>query len=257
MSRNIAIIPARSGSKGLKDKNIKLLNEKPLLAYSIEAAREACLFDEIHVSTDSQRYANIAVTCGASVPFLRTGEFSGDDATTWDTVRFVLKEYQKLGKTFDTVAVLQPTSPFRTKTDIQQAYQMMETLGARSIVAVCEAEHSPLWCNTLPQNRCLYQFITEQAIALPRQSLKRYYRVNGALYLIKCEVLADDDIYNKDSYAYIMPKERSIDIDDLIDFQFAQYCLQAYQARGAGANLVEVKQPNARKHSFDNWKKCG
>ena len=88
---NLALIPARSGSKGLKDKNIRLLNGKPLLAYSIEAAKESGLFDEIMVSTDSQRYAEIAKQWGANVPFLRTGETSGDTASSWDVVKEVIK----------------------------------------------------------------------------------------------------------------------------------------------------------------------
>ena len=90
--KNIAIIPARSGSKGLPDKNIRELCGKPMLAYSIEAAKKSGKIDVVHVSTDSEHYAEIAKAYGADVPFLRTGEFSGDTATTWDVVRFVLEE---------------------------------------------------------------------------------------------------------------------------------------------------------------------
>ncbi len=95
--KNIAIIPARSGSKGLKDKNIKKLNGKPLVAYSIEAARESNLYDCIHVSTDSELYADIAIQFGAEVPFLRTNETASDTASTWDAIKFVLEEYRKQG----------------------------------------------------------------------------------------------------------------------------------------------------------------
>lgn len=116
--RNIAIIPARSGSKGLKDKNIKLLNGVPLLAYTIKAAVESNMFNEIFVSTDSEVYAQIAREWGANVPFLRSAELSGDEVSAWDVVRDSIKRYEGLGKKFDTVALLQPTSPLRTSKDI-------------------------------------------------------------------------------------------------------------------------------------------
>ena len=113
--KSIAIIPARSGSKGLIDKNIRLLCGKPMLAYSIEAAEKSEIFDVVHVSTDSEQYAEIAKNYGADVPFLRGEELSNDTANTWDVVRYVLKKYKELGKYFDVVMVLQPTSPLRTK----------------------------------------------------------------------------------------------------------------------------------------------
>ncbi|MBO6246248.1 MAG: acylneuraminate cytidylyltransferase family protein, partial [Anaerovibrio sp.] len=121
--KNIAIIPARSGSKGLKDKNIKLMNGKPLLAYSIEAAKESGMFDEIMVSTDSPKYADIAIQYGAGVPFLRSAENSSDTAGSWDMVLEVLNNYQKIGREFDTVCLLQPTSPLRLAKDISDAYK--------------------------------------------------------------------------------------------------------------------------------------
>ena len=157
--KHIAVIPARSGSKGLKDKNIKPLNGKPLMAYSIEAALESGLFDCVHVSTDNPEYAGTARRYGAEVPFLRSPELSSDTATTWDAMRYVLEEYRKLGKEFDTLAVLQPTSPLRTSQDIRAAYRILEEKQADSVVGVCEVEHSPLWSNTLPEDGCLKGFI--------------------------------------------------------------------------------------------------
>ena len=96
--RNIAIIPARSGLKGLKDKNIKELNGKPLMAYTIEAALESGIFDCVHVSTDSEKYAEIGRKFGADVPFLRDVELAGDKSSTWDALRYVVQEYRKKGK---------------------------------------------------------------------------------------------------------------------------------------------------------------
>ena len=106
--KNLAVIPARSGSKGLKDKNIKELCGKPLLAYSIAAAQKSKIFDKIHVSTDSEIYKKIAVEYGADVPFLRTAEMSSDIATMWDAMKYVINEYRKCGEVFDTITILQP-----------------------------------------------------------------------------------------------------------------------------------------------------
>ena len=112
--KNIAIIPARAGSKGLPDKNIKLLNGKPLLQYSVEAALGSGCFDKVMVSTDSEKYAEIAREAGAEVPFLRSAYTSTDKASSWDMVEEVLDGYERLGWTFDTFCLLQPTSPMRT-----------------------------------------------------------------------------------------------------------------------------------------------
>lgn len=220
--RNIAIIPARSGSKGLKDKNIKLLNGKPLIAYTIEVAKESGVFDEIFVSTDSQKYAEIAKALGANIPFLRSEELSSDTAATWDVVKDVLKHYRKLGDEFDTVALLQPTSPLRKSEDIVFGYSLMEIKKANAIVGVCEVDHSPLWCNIIPEDGSLDNFLSKDLLGLPRQSLPSYYRINGALYITKVDYLmSTDDIYKSGCYACNMKKENSVDIDDAMDFMIA------------------------------------
>lgn len=224
--KNIAVIPARSGSKGLKDKNIKELKGKPLLAYSIEAALGSGIYDCVHVSTDSEDYAEIAGRYGAEVPFLRGSELSSDTATTWDAMRFVLREYKKLGKNFDMLTVLQPTSPLRTAKDIQEAYELFMNRHAKAIVGVCEMEHSPLWSNTLPEDGCLEKFSRIKG-DVPRQGLPQYYRVNGAIYIVNVGFLMQKgDLYGKHGYAYIMPKEHSIDIDDELDFAMVEFLMR-------------------------------
>lgn len=220
---NLAIIPARSGSKGLKDKNIKLLSGKPLLAYTIEAARESGLFDEIMVSTDSQEYADIAKQWGANVPFLRSNELSDDTASTWDAVKEVIGRYKNLGTEFDTVALLQPTSPLRTSNDIIEGYNVIEVKEANFVVGVCEMDHSPLWANTLPEDLSMENFIRPEVVKIPRQSIPTYYRINGALYIVKVDYLMrTPDIYGDRSFASVMKKENSIDIDDQMDFTIAE-----------------------------------
>jgi len=224
--RNIAIIPARSGSKGLKDKNIKELCGKPLMAYSIEAALDSQLFDCVHVSTDSELYADIAKKYGADVPFLRDEEWATDTATTWDALRFVMERYKDIGREFDTVTLLQPTSPLRDKEDICKAFKVFEEKEADSVISVCEVEHSPMICNTLNVEGSMCGFIDENKVGR-RQDLSTYYRLNGAIYIQKTELLMNKmDLYGEKSYAYVMDKKRSADIDDECDFLVAEVMME-------------------------------
>lgn len=227
--KHIAIIPARSGSKGLPDKNIKLLHGKPLIGYAIEAAEQANLYDCVHVSTDSEQYAQIAREAGADVPFLRSEELSSDTAGSWDVVRWVLAQYAARGQEFDMVTLMQPTSPLREAEDIRQAYRIFTEKSADAVVSVCEMDHSPLWSNTLPEDGCMNGFLNRAANA-GRQSLPTYYRINGAIYMLQTGLLAEGapGLYHEGTYAYVMPKERSIDIDDEMDFEIAQVLMKKH-----------------------------
>lgn len=228
--RNIAVIPARSGSKGLPDKNIRLVNGKPLLAYTVEAALDSGCFDVVHVSTDSEMYADIARTYGADVPFLRSAELASDTANTWDAVREVLKRYAEMGKTFETVMLMQPTTPLRTGEDVKAAYKLMNEKKAKSVIAVCEVDHSPLWCDMIPEDGNMKGFGRKDLAWVTRQELKPFYRVNGAIYLLSVSdntITDDDDIYENDCYALFMDRKKSIDIDceddlDLVEFMLAR-----------------------------------
>lgn len=224
---NLAIITARSGSKGLKDKNIKLLKGKPLLAYSIEAARKSGLFEEVYVSTDSEKYAEIAKEYGGDVPFLREKENANDTASSLDTVQEALNKYKEMGREFDTVCLLQPTSPLRQPEDICAGYELLQKKNARAVIGVTETDHSPLWCGVLPENGNLENFISKETLAKPRQQLPTYYRINGALYIFQRESFSPKmNLYEADCFAYVMPKERSIDIDDEMDFQMAEFLMK-------------------------------
>lgn len=222
--KNIAIIPARSGSKGLEDKNIRIFNGKPLLAYSVEVAIMSGLFNEVFVSTDSEKYAEIGREYGAHVPFLRSSELSSDTASSWDAVKEALNCYGKIGATFHTIALLQPTSPLRTAQDITNAFALMQEKQANAVVSVCEVDHSPLWCNILPENGSMDRFLSKDLVTKGRQNLDTYYRINGAIYLVNVPyLLSSQTIYDHGCFAYKMDKRRSIDIDDLVDFQIAEY----------------------------------
>ena len=220
--KNIAIIPARSGSKGIKDKNIKDLAGKPLMAYTIEAALKSSQFDEVMVSTDSERYAEIARSFGASVPFLRSEKTATDTASSWDMVEEVLSKYEELGIYFDTFCLLQPTSPLRTAEDVSAAYELFREKAKFAVVSVCEAEHSPLWCGHLPENQEFLDFIDVESMK-QRQAGGKYYRLNGAIYIVDIRKFREDKfLYQSGSFAYIMGQDRSVDIDTEIDFKLAE-----------------------------------
>lgn len=225
---NLAIIPARSGSKGVIDKNIKDLNGKPLMGYSIEAAINSDCFDEVMVSTDSKEYAEIAVACGAKVPFLRSLENSSEHAASWDVVREVLGRYQEQGIQFDMVTLLQPTSPLRMADDIIGAYELYKEKRASSVVSVCEMEISPLLCNRLQADNSMEGFISQEIKGRRRQDFPRYYRLNGSIYMCRVDYSSDArfELYGKGSYAYIMSQEKSVDIDTEYDFFLASQILR-------------------------------
>lgn len=223
---HLAVIPARSGSKGLKDKNIKELNGKPLLAYSIEAALNSGVFECVHVSTDSDHYADISRQYGADVPFLRSVAKSTDTAGSWEAVKEVLDRYDAEERHFDIVTLLQPTSPLRTSRDISNAYSLYCEKKAKAVVSVCEMEHTPLWSNTLPEDGSMESF-TRDECNLPRQLMPVYYRINGAIYMVNCSFLKENtNIYRKGCFAYVMDSDLSVDIDTQQDFEMAEFIIR-------------------------------
>lgn len=226
--RRIAIIPARSGSKGLRDKNIKELNGKPLIAYSIEAALNSKMFDKIFVSTDSQKYADIAIEYGADASFLRSQENSSDTAGSWDVVREVIDTLKTKGEEYEEIMLLQATSPLRTSEDIVNSINLLHEKSGNAVVSLTECDHSPIWCNTLPEDGIMDHFDKEEYKDMPRQMLPTFYRYNGAIYLV-----TQDELYNVEHmlehrcYAYVMSQDRSIDIDTALDFLIAETIMKA------------------------------
>lgn len=226
--KRIAIIPARSGSKGLKDKNIKELNGKPLIAYSIEAALKSKMFDKVFVSTDSQRYADIAIQCGADASFLRSAENSSDTAGSWDVIREVIDRLKEQGEEYGEVMLLQATSPLRTAEDIVKVIELLHEKKGEAVVSLTECDHSPIWSNILPEDLSMDRFDREEYKDLPRQMLPIFYRYNGAIYLVTAKELQNKEhMLEKGCYAYIMPQVRSIDIDTALDFMIAETIMKA------------------------------
>ncbi len=218
----IAIIPARSGSKGLKDKNILPLCGKPLMAYTIECAIDSGAFEKVFVSTDSEQYAQIAQHYGADVSFLRSEANSSDIADSWEVVREVIMRFEEKKKYYDEIMLLQVTSPLRIKEDILGAIQVMSDKNANAVISLTETDHSPLWCNILPEDGSMDDFENKRYAGMPRQQLPVFYRYNGAIYLLKRSELCRENMFLSGCYAYIMPRERSIDIDTEFDFKIAE-----------------------------------
>ncbi len=221
------IIPARGGSKGLPGKNIRLLADKPLIVHSIVAAQKSKFKGTILVSTDDNAIAAIAKQADAEVPFIRPDELSTDSATTIDVIFHALNFYREQNKNFDLIILLQPTSPLRTAEDIDNAVQCMLDKHADAVVSVCEAEHHPLWANTLPENGSMKNFIRKDIKGKNRQQLPKYYRLNGAVYISSIATLEKHKTFIHDTtFSTQMPIERSVDIDNEIDFKLAEVLMK-------------------------------
>lgn len=218
----LAIIPARSGSKGLKDKNIKKLNGKPLIAYAIESAKKSGVFEDIVVSTDSEVYAQIAIKYGAQVKSLRPKELSTDMSKSSDVILYEIDKAQRNGKKYDYFVLLQPTSPLRDEIDIKKSVDLLIEKDANAVVSVCECEHSELLSCKLDKSNRL-DGLLDKINNSRRQDMDLYYRLNGAIYISNIEYFKMyKNFYKEKCIAYIMDKYKSIDIDDIYQFKFAE-----------------------------------
>ena len=226
--KSIAIITARGGSKGLPGKNIKLLNGKPLIAYTIEAAIKSKLFDKVIVSTDSEEIAQVSKKYGAEIPFLRPIELATDKSDSMDALFHAIKYYKENGEEFEFVMKLQPTSPLRKEEDIIEAFKIIKDKNGDSVISVSECKHPPLWANTLPADGNMNSFIKPEVKGKNRQELQTYYELNGIIFLSKVEKLIQTrDWFGEKCYAQIIDSKRAIDIDDIIDFKLAEILLQS------------------------------
>ena len=221
--KKIAIIPARSGSKGLKDINIIDLCGKPLLAYSIDAALQSRAFEKVIVSTDSAKYGAIAERYGASVLY-RGERFSNDTATTYDVLADLL---QRIPWDFSYFVLLQPTSPLRQAAHVCEALALFEKQfdSFDFLVSVKEAEHAKVLVNPLDDRGGLSHFDTDFS-RYKRQNYKEY-TPNGAIFMAKpAAYLKQKHFFGAKSLAYIMNKVDSIDIDDRLDYEFARLVME-------------------------------
>ncbi len=221
----LAIVPARGGSKRLPKKNLMKLNGKPLIAYSIEAAKDSKYIDDVILSSESEEIIDVARKWGAEVPFVRPQELAEDTTRSIDVVTHAL---ETLSESYDAVILLQPTSPLRTTADIDNAIEDFYKKDAVSVIGVCEVEHSPLWSNTLDESMSMENFLDDKYNNSRSQDLPMYYRINGAFYMSRTKsVLANETFFvKKDIYAYLMSQEDSVDIDTKLDFIVANAILK-------------------------------
>jgi len=229
----LALITARGGSKGLPQKNILPLAGKPLIAWTIEQAKKSKYLDTVIVSTDSQKIAKIAKNFGAEVPFIRPANLATDKAKSIEVILHCLNWLKERKKFYDLVMLLQPTSPLRTAIDIDNSLKLLFSKKAQAVISVCATEHHPYWINTLPKDGCLKNFINPEIENKPRQQLPKFYRLNGAIYLAYSDYLEKQkSFFGNKSYAYIMPPERSVDIDNYFDFKLAEVTLKTKKSNG-------------------------
>jgi CMP-N,N'-diacetyllegionaminic acid synthase len=225
----LALIPARGGSKGLPRKNIRPLSGKPLIAWTIEQSMKSKYLDRVIVNTEDKDIAKISKEYGAEVPFIRPKELARDEAKGIDVVLHTIEWFKgnRKEKQYDVLMYLQPTSPLRQFKDIDESIEYLFKKNAKAILSVCEVDHHPLWSNTLPEDKCMKDFIRKEIKNKNRQELPKYYRLNGAIYLAYCDYIKEQNGFlGYESFAYIMPKERSIDIDDEMDFRLASLLIK-------------------------------
>ncbi|MGW9063194.1 acylneuraminate cytidylyltransferase family protein [Achromobacter animicus] len=233
----IAIIPARGGSKRLPRKNVLPLCGKPLIAWTIEAAKDCGLFDLILVTSDDQEVLDIAANLGVA-PLLRPLELASDTASTLDVVLHVLDHLHERGQDFDSVALLQATSPMRDAHDIEGAYAKYEQANANCVISVSPVEHPVEWTMELGADANLDQF-TEKMRHARSQDLPQRYRLNGAICITNTERLKETKSFMPSpAFAYKMPPEKSVDIDTGIDFALSR-CLLEQKHGNAGVSQTD------------------
>lgn len=233
----LALIPARGGSKGLPRKNVLELSGKPMIAWSIEAAKGSRYIDNVVVSTDDDEIAAVSRKHGAEVPFMRPDSLAQDGSTTIDVAVHAVKQLPD----YDVLVILQPTSPLRISEDIDQTLERMIDANTTSAVSVTEPAKSPFWSYTVENDGRLATLIDEELASKRRQDLPDAYVLNGAVYatcvreMIDCHCLV-----TADTVAHIMPPNRSLDIDTEFDFKLVEFYMREYSYPSTQAPVYAV-----------------
>ncbi len=227
---NLGVIAARGGSKGLPRKNVRLLRGVPLIVYSVKAARESLLLHDFLVSTDDPSIADVARSAGANVPFLRPEELARDESSIWLAVAHAVEFWERTtGRRADAVVLLQATSPFRVAKDIDGAIEHFWHTDADLCVSAAPAHDNPYFnmVEEVPGANGLVQPCTEAMTnGSRRQDVRRVLSVNGAVYVVRPRLLPLENQFKVPRLAaYGMPTSRSIDIDSVEDFEFAEWLL--------------------------------
>jgi CMP-N-acetylneuraminic acid synthetase len=232
--QTLGVIPARGGSKGVPRKNIRELAGVPLIAYTIRAALACRLVTDVVVSTDSPEIRQVALDHGAQAPFLRPTDLATDRALAVPTIQHAVREMESLrGAPYDFVVMLQPTTPLRTSDDLTAALSRLFESNADGIISVVDVDNwHPMKMKKFVGER-LVNYEEPPVENPPRQILPPVYMVNGALYATRREVLMGRNSFQGDyCLGYVMPPERSVNIDAELDFIAAEYLL-SHRRKGA------------------------
>ena len=225
-----AIIPARGGSKGVPRKNVQLIGGRPMICWTIEAALSAGSVERVIVSTDDDEIADVAREAGADVPFRRPAELATDESSGIDALLHAIDQLESAGQDIANILVLQPTSPLRTAEDIDAAAQLFVEHSADAVVSVTPAPHPVQWFRRISEDGRLLDYL-DQTISR-RQEAAPLYHLNGAVYLIRRDVLVSSKtFFTERTFAYTMPAERSMDIDTPWDFYVADLILKDAHGR--------------------------
>lgn len=218
----LAIIPARSGSKGLPNKNIKDLCGKPLIAWSIEVAKKSKYLDEIMLNTNSEKIANIARKFGVNVPFLRPENLAQDTSSTFDVIKHTIEFYKnELKKEFDFIVLLEPTSPLREVCDIDNAIEiLLDNNLADSIVGISKTQgQNPVFLVRKNNNGFISGYANKNMLTVRRQDIEDIYFFEGTIYISKTDVLLQKQtFYHEKTLGYEVEKFKSLEVDDIYDF---------------------------------------
>jgi len=239
----IAIIPARGGSEGLPNKNIKYLAGKPLIAYTIEAALASKYINKVIVSTDSEEISLIAENYGAEVPFLRPDFLTGSDVTAIDIYRYTVEKLNReTGMNISEFIVLQPTSPLRTSNDIDLAVELFRDHNADSVISLCEENHSPVGVKRIVDEK-ITDFFDGSLVNVNSQKQEKAYMPNGAIYIYKYQNIQENGVLNSEkTLPYIMPIERSVHIDTLMDFEYAEFLILKHNSNNNLSALIDTER---------------
>lgn len=228
----LGIITARGGSKGIPNKNIAPLHGKPLIAYTIEATKSSALLTRTIVSTDNDEIAATAKHYGAEVLFMRPPELSTDAALALDVLTHAIRYMEEHdGQTFDYVMMLQPTSPLRKGEDIDACIRIAGETDADSVFSMKELpDFAPQKMKTI-RNGQIFPFLEEEkGQSAPRSRAEKIYKRNCAIYLTRTALILQGDQFGKKSMAYVMPRERSIDINDPVDLELTEFWMKKLSA---------------------------
>jgi CMP-N-acetylneuraminic acid synthetase len=219
----ICVIPARGGSKGVPRKNIKKLADKPLIAYTIEQALQSQYIDRTIVSTEDKEIADISKQYGAEVPFMRPAELAGDQVPTIDVLLHAIKCIEEEKYNFDILVLLHTTAPLRSVKDINSCIEMLQRTKADNVFSVTEAHRNPYF-NMVEINEHGAVKLVKEGSFSTRQASPKVYDLNASIYVWWKDILKNEKkTFLAGSKIYVMPKERSIDIDDDWDFRIAEY----------------------------------